>query len=102
MPSAVPWIHASRGSVALRRKQSGAHSAQVVEAQDEEDEEEQVFEANEAFEDEVEADSPDGHRKTAQSRSEPNRQFSRKHQSSEDSKARLDKLKQRLPCASCG
>ena len=30
------------------------------------------------------------------------RQLSRKHQSSEDSKARLDKLKQKLPCARCG
>ena len=30
------------------------------------------------------------------------RQFFRKSQSSEDRKARLDKLKQKLPCARCG
>ena len=30
------------------------------------------------------------------------RQFFRNHQSSEERKARIDKLKQRLPCARCG
>ena len=39
MPTAVPQARALRRGVPLRRKQPGAYSAQVVEAQDEEDEE---------------------------------------------------------------
>ena len=39
MPTAVPQARALRGSVPLRRKQSGAYPAQVGEAQDEGNEE---------------------------------------------------------------
>ena len=68
---------------------------------------EQVLEQNEASDDELEVK----YREAAammtiakQRRAEVDRarQFFRKHQSSEDSKARLDKLKQKLPCARCG
>ena len=44
------------GCVPLHRKQSGAYSAHVVEAQDEEDEGEHVIEENEASDDELEAE----------------------------------------------
>ena len=37
--TAIPQARALRGDVPLQRKQPGAYSAQVVEAQDEEDEE---------------------------------------------------------------
>ena len=57
---AIPQPGALRGSVALYRKQSGVYPAQVVEAQDEEDEEEHVLETNEASDDELEAE----HRET--------------------------------------
>ena len=39
MLTAMPRAGALRGGVPLHRKQSGAYSAQVVQAQDEEDEE---------------------------------------------------------------
>ena len=55
MLTAIPRAGALRGSVPLHRKQSGAYSAQVVEAQDEEDEE-HVPEANETSDDELEAE----------------------------------------------
>ena len=44
MLTAIPRGGVLRGCVPLCRKQSGAYSAQVVEAQDEEDEEEHVLE----------------------------------------------------------
>ena len=52
--TAIPRAGALRSGAPLHRKQSGAHSAQVVETQDEEDEEEDVLEANEASDDELE------------------------------------------------
>ena len=79
----------------------------MVEAQDEGDEEEHVLEANEASDDEMEAEYQEAaammtvakQRRTEVDRA---RQFFRKPQSSEERKARLDKLKQKLPCARCG
>ena len=56
MIMAVPQARALRGGVPLRRNQSGAYSAQVVEAQDEEDEGEQVLQGKEASDDELEAE----------------------------------------------
>ena len=56
MLMATPRASALRGSVSLHRKQSGAYSAQVVEGQDEENEEEHALEANEASDDELEAE----------------------------------------------
>ena len=100
MLTAILRAGALRGCVPLHRTQSGAYSAQVVEAQDEEDEEQHVLEANEASDEELEAE----HRETMalitiakQRRAEVDRaqQFFRKPQSSEERKARLDKLKQR-------
>ena len=99
MLTAIPRAGALRGCVPLHRTQSGAYSAQVVEAQDEED--------DEASDDELEAE----HQETMalitiakQRRAEVDRarQFFRKPQSSEERKARLDKLKQKLPCPRCG
>ena len=91
----------------LHRKQSGAYSAQVVEAQDEEDEEEHVLEANEASDDELEAEFQEAVAlmtiaKQRRAEVDRARQFFRKPQSPEDGKARLDTLKQKLPCARCG
>ena len=63
----------------------------MVEAQDEEDEEEHVLEAKEASDDEL--------RRAEVDRA---RQFFRKPQSSEDRKAKFDKFEQKLPCARCG
>ena len=56
MPTAIPRAGSLRGGVPLHRKQSGAYPAHVVEAQDEEDEEEHFLGANEAFDDELEAE----------------------------------------------
>ena len=75
-------------------------------AQDEEDKGE-VLEENEAFSEELEVEHQEAVAMMTLARprrAEVNRarQFSRKPQSSEDSKARLDKLKQKLPCARCG
>ena len=56
MLTAVPRAGALRGSVPWHRKQLGAYSAQVVEAQDEEDEEKHALEGNEAADDELEAE----------------------------------------------
>ena len=56
MLTAIPRAGALRWGVPLHRKQSGAYSAQVVEAQDEEDEEEYALEANETPDDELEAE----------------------------------------------
>ena len=56
MLTVVPQVHASRGGVPLRRKQSGVYSTQVVETQDEENEGEQFLEENEAFCDELEVE----------------------------------------------
>ena len=88
-------------------KQSGVYSAQVVEAQDEEDEEKHVLEVNEASDDELEAQYQEAVALMTigiQRRAEVDlaRQFFQKPQSSEDRKARLDKLKQTFPCAKCG
>ena len=79
----------------------------MVEAQDEEDEEEHVLEANEASDDESEAEYQEAVAMMTvakQPRTEVDRarQFFRKPQLSEDRKARLDKRKQKLPCARCG
>ena len=78
----------------MHRKLSGARSAQVVEAQDEEDEEEHVVEANEASDDELEVEYQEAVAMLTiakQRRAEVDRarQFFRKPQSSEDRKARL-------------
>ena len=78
-----------------------------MEAQDEEDEGEHVLEGNEASDDELEAEYQEAVALMAvlrQCRTEVDRarQFFRKRQSSEDRKARIDKLKQKLPCAKCG
>ena len=54
--TAIPRAGALRGSVPLHRRQSGSYSTHVVEAQDEEDEEEHVFVANEASGDELEVE----------------------------------------------
>ena len=91
----------------MRRKQSGASSAQAVEAQDEEAEGEHVLEENKASDDELEAESQEAvavmtiakQRKAEVDRA---RQIFRKPQSSEERKARLDKLKQKFPCERCG
>ena len=79
----------------------------MVEAQDEEDEEEHVLEANEASDDELEAEYQEAVAlmtiaKQRRAEVDRARQFTRKPQSSEDRKAKLDKLKQKLPCARCG
>ena len=83
------------------------HEPKWLRIQDEEDEEEHVLEANEASDDELEA----GYQEAVammtigkQRRAEVDqaRQFFRKPQSSENRKAKLDKLKQKLPCARCG
>ena len=104
MLMAIPQARALRGGVPLRRKQSGAYSVKVVEAQDEEDEGEYVIEENEAFDDELEIE----YQVTVammtiakQRRAEANRarQFFREPQSSEDRKAQLDKLKQKSLCS---
>ena len=80
------------------------------EAQDEEDEGEHVLEENEASDDELEVEYVEYQEAVAmmtiaqQRRAEVDRarQFFRTPQSSEDRKARLDKLEQKLPCARCG
>ena len=54
----IPQAHALRGVVPLHQKQSGAYSAQVVEAQDEEDEGEHVLEENKASDEELEVEWP--------------------------------------------
>ena len=91
----------------MHRKQSGACLAQVVEAQDDEDEEKHVLEANEASGDDLEAKYQEAVALMTianQRRAEVDlaRQFFRKPKSSEDRNARLDKLKQKFPCAKCG
>ena len=73
-----------------------------MEAQDEEDE----GEANEASDDELEAEYQEAVAlmtiaKQRRAEVDRARQFFRKPQSSEDRKAELDKLKQKLPCARC-
>ena len=85
-----------KAHVFLRKAQT------TLEAQDEEDEGEQVLEENEASEDELEAEYQEAVAKQRRAEVNRSRQFSRKPQSSEDSKARLDKLKQKLSCARCG
>ena len=107
MLTAIPRAGALRGGVPLHRKQSGAYSAQVVEAPDEEDEGEHVLEGNEASDDELGAEYQEAVAMLTiaiQRRTEVDRakQFLRKPQSSEDRKARIDKRKQRLSCAKCG
>ena len=107
MLTAIPRAGALQGCVPLHLQQSGAYSAQVVEAQDEEDEEKHVLEANEASDNEVEAECQEAVAlmtiaKQRKSEVDRARQFFRKPQPSEDGKARLDKLKQKLPCARCG
>ena len=87
-----------RGGVPLRRKQSGAYSAQVVEVPDEGDEEVHVLEASD---DEFEAEYQEAVAMMTiarQRRAEVNRarQFFRESQSFEGCKAQLDK------CARCG
>ena len=84
--------------VPLRRKQSGAYSAQVVEVPDEGDEEVHVLEASD---DELEAEYQEAVAMMTiarQRRAEVNRarQFFRESQSFEGCKAQLDK------CARCG
>ena len=79
----------------------------MVEAQDEEDEQEHVLEANEVSDDELEAEYQEAVARMTiakQRRAEVDRarQFFRKHQSCEDRKAKFDKLKQKLPCGRCG
>ena len=79
----------------------------VVDAQDEEDEEEHVLEANAASDDELEAEYQEAVAlmtiaKQRRAEVDRARQFFRKPQSSEDRKAKLDNLKQKLPCARCG
>ena len=56
MLAAIPRAGALRRVVPSHRNQSGAYSAQVVEAQDEEDEEKHVLGVNEASDDELEAE----------------------------------------------
>ena len=79
----------------------------MVEAPDEEDEGEYVLEENEASDDKLEAEYQEAvammtiakQRRTEVDRA---RQYFRKPQSSEERKARLDKLEQKLPCVRCG
>ena len=76
MITAIPRAGALRGGVPLHRKHPGAYSAQVVEAQDDEDEEEHVLESNEASDDELAAECQEAAAmmtiaKTAQGRSGP-------------------------------
>ena len=107
MLTAIPRAGALRGCVPLHPKHPGAYSAQVAEAHYDEDEEEHVLEANEASDDELEPECQEAAAMMTiakQRRAEVDRagQFFQKPQSSEDRKARLDKLKQKLPCARCG
>ena len=107
MLTAIPRVGALPGGVPLHRKQSGAYSSQVVEAQENCDEEEAVLEVNDASEDELGAEYQEAvammttanRRRTEVDKA---RHFFRKRQASEDRKTRIDKLKQRLPCARCG
>ena len=76
MITAIPRAGALRGSVPLHRKHPGAYSAHVVEAQDDEDEEEHVLKAHEASDDELAAECQEAAAmmtiaKTAQGRSGP-------------------------------
>ena len=107
MLTAVPQARALRGDAPLRREQSGAYPAQVVEAPDEEDEEVHVLVATEASDDELEAEYQEAVAMMTvarQRRAEVNRarRFFREPQSFEGRKAQLDKLKQKLQCARCG
>ena len=107
MPTAVPQARALRGDAPLRREQSGAYPAQVVEAPDEEDEEVHVLVATEASDDEWEAEYQEAVAMmtvAGQRRAEVNRarRFFREPRSFEGRKTQLDKLKQKLPCARCG
>ena len=90
MLTAIPRAGALRG-VSLSWKQSGAY----------------LLEENEASDDELEAEHKEAvalMTTAKQRRAEVDhaRQFFRKRQSSEDRKARLDKLKWRPPCVRCG
>ena len=94
-------------SVPLSRKKPGAYSAQVVEAQDEEDEKEHFLEANGGSQRRVGGEHEEAvalmtTEKQRRSEVDQARQFFRKPQSSEDHKARLDKLNWTLPCMRCG
>ena len=100
MLTAIPRAGALRGGVPLHRKQSGTYSALVVDAQDEEDKEEHVLEVNEGSDDELVAMMTIAEQRRAEV--DQARQFFRKHQSSENRKAKLDKLKQKLPCSRRG
>ena len=105
--TAIPQARSLRGSVLLYRKQSGAYSAQVVEAQDEEDEGEHVLEANEPSVDALGAEYQEvvamiTIAKQGRAEVDRARQFFRKPQSLEDRKAQLDKLEKKFPCARCG
>ena len=107
MLTAIPQARALRGCVPLHPKQSGACSAQVVDAQDDEDEEEHVLGTNEASDDELEAEYQEAVAmmtvaKQHRTEVERARQFFRKPQSCEDRKAQLDKLEQKCPRARCG
>ena len=107
MLTAIPRAGALRGSVPMNRKQPGAYSAQVVAAHDDEDEEEHFLEATEASDDESEAEHWEAVAlisiaKQRRAEVDQARQFFRKPQSFEGRTARLDKLKQRLPCVRCG
>ena len=100
MPTAVPQARALRGCVPLRREQSGAYPAQVVE-------EVHVLVATEASDDEWEAEYQEAVAMmtvAGQRRAEVNRarRFFREPRSFEGHKTQLDKLKQKLPCARCG
>ena len=97
--TAIPRAGALSGSVPLSRKHPGACSAQVVH--------EHFPEANEAPDDELEAEHQEAVAlmtiaKQCRVEVDRARQFFRKPQSSEDRKARSDKLKRGLPCVRCG
>ena len=79
----------------------------MVAALDDEDEEEHFLEATEASDDESEAEHWEAVAlmtiaKQRRAEVDQARQFFRKPQSFQDRTARLDKLKQRLPCVRCG
>ena len=94
---------AFRGGVPLHSKTVRSKLCPMVEAQEEGDEEEPVLEVNDASEDELEPDYQEAVAimtvaKQRRTEVDKARQFFRKPQSSEERKARIDKLKQRLPC----
>ena len=107
MFTGIPRAGAVREGVLLHRKQSGAFSAKVVEAQDEEDEEEHVLEANEASDDELEAEYQEAVAlmtiaKKRRAEVDRARQFFRKLQSFCRSQDQAREAQAELPCARCG